>query len=85
MLRMAEFFVTLAGIAFYIHRATRLDAGYELWALLLGLLLSSLILPVGAVVQYRRRKEESAVIALLFFVIALMLGWAVVSRAAIVY
>jgi hypothetical protein len=83
MLRIVEAFVVVAGVAFWIHGAFRADAGYELVALLLGLLAAALILPVGAIIQFRRHKAESAGVALVFLVLAIMIGWSVLSRLAV--
>jgi hypothetical protein len=82
VLRSAEFFVALAVVAFFAHTLMRADAGYELLALLVGLVSSAVILPIGAIVQFRRRKTESARVAMVFLFVALSLGWAVFWRAA---
>jgi hypothetical protein len=84
-LRITETFVVIAGIAFWAHRAMRADAGYELLALMVGLLIAVLILLVGGIVQFRRRKTDSGGIALMFLFAAVWLGWAVLSRAARAY
>jgi hypothetical protein len=58
MLHIVEAFVVIAGVAFWIHGAFRAEAGYELVALLLGLLAAALILPVGAIIQFRRPRRS---------------------------
>ena len=74
-----------AAIGFAAHRSARVDAGVELLIIAGGLLLSAIVLLVGAIVQFRRARPDSGAFAVLFLLFTIVVGWEVLSRLSKAY